>query len=123
MLSWNFRDEAKGVVAAVPAITRRTVIIWYRKDCPACDTTREAKWFDRVRAFGLTPLGNFDTYEVEATTEVLQQYKHVTVVPLYDLVWPSSVSQAYQPYGPNTQFVSIRNDLNDMKGNKILPQD
>lgn len=50
----------------------------------------------------------FTVHLVEATPERLQQYPHVTVVPLYDVVDPSSTGSAY---GPGTMVTTVKNDL------------
>jgi hypothetical protein len=80
---------------------KRTLVIWLRRDCGACQLNKE--FFA-----GLEGQKRMHVVRVEATKENLEKYRHVTVLPMYDIVTPRVSSTS--PYGSNTHLVSIRND-------------
>ena len=70
--------------------------------------------FDRLQR---NPVG-FAVVRAEATRDKLQKYDHVTMVPMYDIVYPDVNSKSV--YGEGTRLVSIRNDEKDRLW-EILP--
>ena len=93
-----------GQHTGIPDFLRPRVIIWYQNNCIACQNSESvfAAVTEAAQERGMT------VHKVEATPELLQRFPHVTVVPLYDIVTPSSVCSAY---GPQTSLRSLRNDL------------
>jgi len=95
----------------VPPITQRRVIVWFQSECAVCRNNEPL-----IRA--LTEIGRnaqppFTVHLVEATPERLQVYKHVNVVPLYDVVEPGLTTDPV--YGPGTMLTTVRNDLSALQ--------
>lgn len=97
----------------VPPFDRKRVIIWYQKTCAVC--ANSGPLFDALAEAGRTDKPGFTVHRVEATPEMLVRFPHVTVVPLYDVVEPTSANPTDPkdpPYGPGTRLNTIRNDMN-----------
>lgn len=93
---------------APPDFHSARVIMWYQPTCVACQNSEPVFQALANRA---AAGGGFTVHRVEATPELLKAFPHVTVVPLYDHVTPTSEAGACSPYGPGTHLRSIRNDL------------
>jgi hypothetical protein len=89
------------------------IIIWYQKECLACKNSEEGGVFSGLVEAGR--VGGFTVHKVEATPEMLQRFPHVVMVPLYDIVMPSDDAGACSPYGPQTTYHSIRNDMTALR--------
>ena len=128
-----FKMVLKGpAVPGVPDFNQKRLIIWYQKQCVACQNSRAL--FDALAQAGKQ--SQFTVHEVEATEEMLARFPHVTVVPMYDYVQPAGISEN-GPYGsvvsfctcttaerPGRKHRSMRNDVTILKEafpNLVLP--
>lgn len=87
------------------------LIIWYQKTCVACQNSTHV--FD-----ALVPAAakrGFTVHLVEAVPPLLQAFPHVTMVPMYDLVTPTTEPGACSRYGPGTTVKSLRNDVGALR--------
>lgn len=98
-------------LASVPDFGQPRLIIWFQPQCVACQNSEDVfrGLVDAARPRGMT------VHKVEATPELIQRFPHVTVVPLYDLVAPTSDATVCSPYGPGTTLRTVRNDLGALR--------
>lgn len=89
------------------------LIIWYQKECRACQDSRAMGLFASLRAHAEKQTPPFTVHEVEATAELIERFKHVTRVPLYDIVTPDPMGQSV--YGAGTKLVTVPNDHLELK--------
>ena len=100
-------DEA----SVFPSFSQKRIIVWYQTNCMACKTNEPV--FNALVRAGQTSAERFTVHKVEATSEQLKKFPHVTVVPLYDIVTPTAGSTS--PYGPGTALKTVRNDVAQLK--------
>ena len=83
-----------------PFVPMRRVVIWFKHDCIACQVSGPI--FDAVEQYGRSPLAQppFFVERREVDDATLQQYPHVQMVPMYDIVDSSEGEDGYQPYEP-----------------------
>ena len=89
------------------------LIIWYQKECRACQDSRAMGLFAALRAHAEKQTPPFTVHEVEATGELINRYPHVTRVPLYDIVVPDNASTSV--YGANTKLETVQNQQDKLE--------
>lgn len=110
MISISTSASMGPLIPGVPPFDRKRVIIWYQKNCIACQNSKPV--FEALAKYGMTADPPFTVHEVEATPELLSQFPHITVVPLYDVVEPALPGvSAGGPYGARNVLKSIKNDM------------
>ena len=90
---------------------QKTLLIWYREGCVACENSK-----DFFKALERNKSG-YDVHRIEATDD--NKLPHVLMVPMYDLVFPELGADS--AYGPNTRLVSILNNDQTKVREYILP--
>lgn len=97
--------DADGADPPYP-VRHKTLIIWYRKECAACQFNEPL--FRRLEKNS----SGFRVMRVQASDRRLQTARYkgcVLVVPQYDLVWYGSGGGGTVAYGPGTTVLSVPN--------------
>lgn len=102
------------IALGLPPFDQKRVIIWYQKDCVACQNN--SKVFDAVAKAGITSNPPFTVHLKEATPDMIKRFPHIFVVPMFDVVEPAiSGTPVGGPYGDGTILTTIRNDINALR--------
>ena len=101
----GFELGVDDALRAPPSITRKSLIIWVKRGCMACQINKPFFALLESKA-------KIQVYRVQASEELRSRFPHVTTLPMYDIVEPAP--SEHSPYGPGTRLVeSIRNDQRD----------
>ena len=100
----SYQEEDDHVsMSSPPPISRRTLVIWVRRGCMACQLNR--RFFATLESTAK----DMRVVRVEASDRMQKQFKHITTLPLYDIVEPDVSGSS--DYGPQTRLIqTIRND-------------